>query len=136
MLSLPKDSTIDKAILAINKLESHKDWYLWSANIELALDYTWEYIEGDKALPPNESKPKFESWKTNDCNTHWRIWLTLSKSVQQNIFHHVKSPTAALFKALKNSYEHSGASAEFYARQKYDNVKIGDYNSICDFLTV
>ena len=73
MSSLPKDSTIDKAILAINKLESHNDWYLWSANIELALDYTWEYIKGDKALPPNESKPEFESWKTNDHNTCQRI---------------------------------------------------------------
>ena len=40
-----------------------------------------------------------------------------------------------LFKALKDSYEHSGASAEFYARQKYDNARISDYDSICDFLT-
>ncbi len=40
-----------------------------------------------------------------------------------------------LFKALKDSYEHSGASAEFYARQKHDNARISDYDSICDFLT-
>jgi hypothetical protein len=39
-----------------------------------------------------------------------------------------------LFRALKNPYKYTGASAEFYARQKYDNAKISDYNSVSDYL--
>ena len=138
--SLPKDSAIDKAILAIDKLENRDGWTLWSTNIKMALDHTWEYVEGNKASPPGESKPDegqpdLESWKIGDRNTQWRIWLTLSTSIQQNVFRHAKSPAAVLFKALKDSYEHSGTSTEFYARQKYDNTRISDYDSICDFLT-
>ena len=40
-----------------------------------------------------------------------------------------------LYKALKTQYEQSGTSAEFYARQNYDNARLSDHESVTDFLT-
>ena len=37
------ESALEKAALAIEKLEGRGNWPLWSVNIELALDHTWEY---------------------------------------------------------------------------------------------
>ena len=40
-----------------------------------------------------------------------------------------------LYKSLKTQYKQSGTSAEFYARQNYNNAKLSEYESVCDFLT-
>jgi gag-polypeptide of LTR copia-type len=132
----PKDSTIDKIVLAMPKLKGRDDWPIWSANLELALDHTWDYIEGVNATAPDPSKiDEHKAWTIGDKNTRRRIWLALNEPVQQAVFHHFRSPATTLFKALKNAYEYSGASTEFYARQKYDNAKVSDYDSISDYLT-
>ena len=46
-----------------------------------------------------------------------------------------KNPFSSTPKALKTQYEQSGTSAEFYARQNYNNAKLSDYDSVLDFLT-
>src|SRR5258708_10831143 len=126
--ALPTDSAIDK-------LEGCDDWPLWSTNIQFTLDYTWEYVKGEKASPPTEDKPEYPQWMVADCTTCQRIWLSLSKDIQQTLFHHSKSHASTLYKALKKTFEYSGATAEFYARQKFDNAKLSDYNTVSDFLT-
>ncbi len=42
------DSAINKAVLAITKLQGQEDWPLWSATIHVALGQTWAYVGGDK----------------------------------------------------------------------------------------
>ena len=36
---------------------------------------------------------------------------------------------------LRNQFEASGVSAEFYVKQDYENTKLSDYNTISDFIT-
>ncbi|KAF8336325.1 uncharacterized protein EI90DRAFT_3287441 [Cantharellus anzutake] len=93
-------------------------------------------MERKNTTAPPPSKDEHEGWVVGDRNTRRRIWLALSEPVQQAVFRHFKSPAATLFKALKSAYEYSGASAEFYARQKYDNTKISNHKSIADYPTV
>ena len=45
------ESALEKATLAIEKLEGRGNWPLWSVNIELALDHMWEYVEGGQSTP-------------------------------------------------------------------------------------
>ena len=129
------ESAIEKAVLAISKLEGRENWDRWAISIEMALDSTWEYVWGNKTSPPAESDPDFPTWSNANRAARRRIWLSLSDKVQDSIFRHSRSDAATLFKALKNQYESSGASAEFYARKNYDDAKLSDYNSVTDFLT-
>ena len=131
----PSESAIKKAALAITKLESRENWARWSINIEMVLDSTWEYVEGNKTSPPAETDPDFATWSTANRAARRRIWLTLSDKVQDSVFCHLKSTAATLFKALKTQFEQSGASAEFYTRKNYDEAKISDYDLVADFLT-
>ena len=64
--ALRSESTLDKAALAIEKLEGCENWPIWSINIELALDHSWEYVDGMNTTPPNESKPKYTTWSIAD----------------------------------------------------------------------
>ena len=131
------NTAIEKAALTITKLEGRKNWIQWStANIKLVLDHTWEFIEGGKSSPPQEDSPEFNDWSNGNHAACQRIWLALSDKVQDTIFHHFKSPAAMLFKVLKNQYEQSGASAEFYATKTYNDTKLCNYDSITDFLNV
>ncbi|KAF8330892.1 uncharacterized protein EI90DRAFT_3016702 [Cantharellus anzutake] len=88
--------------------------------LELALDHTWNYIEGKNTTAPPHPKTNMRA----GC-----------EPAQQAVFRHFKSPAATLFKALKSAYGYSGASAEFYARQKYDNTKINNHESTADYRT-
>src|SRR5258708_2415440 len=114
------ESAIEKAALAITKLEGHKNWIWWSANIEMVLDHTWEYVEGSKTSPPQEDSPDFANWSNGNH--------ALSDKVQDTVFHHLKSSAMTLFKALKNQYKQSGASVEFYATKSYNDAKLSEYN--------
>ena len=129
------ESALEKATLTIKKLEGQGNWPLWSINIELALDHTWEYVEGDQSTPPNKSKPEYPTWSAADHSACRRIWFALRGNIQESIFLHSKSPASVLYKALKTQYEQSGTSAEFYARQNYNNAKLSNYDSVLDFLT-
>ena len=127
-LALHSESPLDKAALAINKLEGHENWHIWSINIKLTLDHTWEYVDRTQTTPPDESKPEYTTWSIADQGARRRIWFALSSKVQETVLCHSRSSAAALYKSLKTQYEQSGTSAEFYARQNYDNAKISEYN--------
>ena len=128
------EAAIEKAALTITKLEGCKNWIHWSTNIKLVLDHTWEFVEGSKSSPPQEDSPEFAEWLNGNCAACCRIWLALSNKVQDTVFCHVKSPAVTLFKALKNQYEQSGTSAEFYATKTYNDTKLSDYDLITNFL--
>src|SRR5258708_2273829 len=130
------DTAIEKAALGITKLEGRENWIRWSANIEMVLDQTWQFVQGRTTSPPQEDPPDFADWANGNRAACCRIWLALSDKVQDTVFRHLKSSAATLFKALKNQYEQSGASAEFYATKTYNNTKLSDYDSITDFLNV
>ena len=53
--ALRSESAIDKAALAIDKLKGCDNWPIWSLNIELALDHTWEYVVGTQTTPPTKA---------------------------------------------------------------------------------
>ena len=116
------DSVIDKAALAVTKLQSHEDWPLWSAMIHVTLGQTWAYVNGDRISPPANADLTYEAWSVEDQNAHQRLFLTLSDSVKQTILLHVDSHTSELFSALKSQFEPSGISAEFYVKQNYENA--------------
>ena len=101
----------------------------------MVLDHTWEFVEGSKTSPPQEDSPEFADWSIGNRAARRRIWLALSDKVQDTVSRHLKSPAATLFNALKNQYEQTGASAEFYATKAYNDAKLSDYDSIADFLT-
>ncbi len=128
------NAAIEKAALTITKLEGHENWIHWSANIEMVLDHTWEFVKGGRTSPLQEDSPDFADWSNGNHAACRRIWLALSDKVQDTVFCHLKSSAATLFKALKNQYEQSGTSVEFYATKTYNNTKLSDYDSITDFL--
>ena len=129
------DSTIDKAVLAVTKLQGQDDWPLWSATIHVALGQTWAYINGSKPTPPpDDTDSKYETWSIEDCNAHRRLFLALSDNVKQTILLHVDSHTLKLFSVLKSQFEASRISAEFYAKQNYETAKLSDYDTIGDFI--
>ncbi len=111
------DSTIDKAALAITKLQGQDNWPLWSATICIALGQTWAYVDGSKPAPPSDdANSKYETWSIEDCNAHQRLFLALSDNVKQTILH-INSHASKLFLVLRSQFEASGVSAEFYAKQ-------------------
>src|SRR5258706_12667997 len=135
MSNTPMSNTaIKKAALTITKLEGHENWTRWSTNIKMVLDHTWEFIEGNKSSPPQEDSPEFADWSNGNCAACHRIWLALSDKVQDSVFCHFKSPATTLFNTLKNQYDQTRASAEFYATKAYNDAKLSNYNSITDFL--
>jgi hypothetical protein len=67
--ALLKDSTIDKAVLTIPKLKGRDDWILWSGNLEIAMDHTWDFIEGSNTTAPDASKvTEHQEWVIGDRN--------------------------------------------------------------------
>jgi hypothetical protein len=130
-----KDSTIDKAVLAIAKLKGRDDWNRWSINLRFAMGHTWGYLDGSRIEPSDKTIPEHAEWVEGEINTRRRLWLSLSDSVQDNIFRHSESPAATLFRALKGAYQQTGASAEYYARTRYCEAKVSNYESISDFLS-
>ncbi len=67
------DSAIDKAVLAVTKLQGQDDWPLWSATIHIALGQTWAYVNSSKPPPPtDDTDSKYEAWSVEDCNAHQR----------------------------------------------------------------
>src|SRR5258708_25035611 len=135
MVAVMTDSAIDKAALAVTKLQGHEDWPLWSATIRVALGQTWTHVEGDKASPPESTDAKYEAWYLEDRNAHRRIFFALSDSVKQTVLLHVDSHVLKLFTTLRNQFEASGVSTEFYAKQDYEKAKLSDYDTIGDFIT-
>src|SRR5260221_9270925 len=136
-MSVPTpDSVIDKAALAVTKLQGRDDWPLWSATIHVALGQTWAYVDGSKPPPaPNDADSKYEAWSTEDHNAHWRLFLALSNNVKQTVLLHVDSYASKLFSVLKSQFKASRISAEFYVKQNYKNAKLSNYDTIGDFIT-
>ena len=93
------------------------------------------YVAGDKSVSPGESSPDYGSWVEEDSNAHRRIWLGLNNEVKQAILPHTDSHASQLFTALKSLYEPQGATAEYYARQKYESIKISDHDNLGNFMT-
>jgi len=54
---MSNDAMIDKAVLAIDKLQSREEWRDWSVTMRITLGQTWEYVNGDKKSPPTETDP-------------------------------------------------------------------------------
>ena len=102
------DSILEKAVLAISKLQGCDDWYLWSTMICVALGHTWAYVDGDKAQAPTTTDDKYVPWLVEDWNAHQRMFLALSDDVKQTILMHANSTASALFSALKDQYECMG----------------------------
>ncbi len=132
--SMP-DSTIDKAVLAITKLQGQEDWPLLSTTIHVALGQTWAYVNGSKLPPPDDTDSKDETWSVEDHNTHWRLFLALSDKVKETVLLHIDSHASKLFSVLKSQFEASSISAEFYTKQSYENAKLSNYNMIGNFIT-
>ncbi len=129
------DSTIDKAALAITKLQGQDNWPLWSATICIALGQTWAYVNSSKPAPPSDdANSKYKTWSIEDCNAHQRLFLALSDNVKQTILLHVDSHASKLFSVLRSQFEASGVSAEFYAKQNYENAKLSNYDTIGNFI--
>ncbi len=117
------NSTINKAALAITKLQGWDDWPLWSATICVTLGQTWAYVDGSKPPPStDDANSKYETWSTEDHNVHQRLFLALSDNIKQTMLLHVDSHVSKLFSILKSQFEASGISAKFYAKQNYENA--------------
>src|SRR6266436_7188292 len=129
------DDTINKAALAVTKLQGRDDWPLWSATIRVALGQTWAYVDSSKAPPPDDTDSKYEVWFIEDRNAHQRLFLALSNNVKQTVLLHIDSHASKLFSVLKSQFKPSGISAEFYAKQNYENAKLSDYDTISNFIT-
>ena len=94
-----------------------------------------DLCHGGESVSPRESSLDYGLWVEEDSNAHPRIWLGLNDNVKQAILPHADSHASQLFAALKSLYEPQGATAEYYARPKYENVKISDYDNLGDFMT-
>ena len=129
------DSIIEKAVLAMNKLQGRDDWRIWAVTMRIALGRTWVYVEGDKTSPPPANDPSYNIWKEEDLAAHRRIWLALDKDAMQDVLPYTESHASELFKALKTLYEPMGATAELYARRDYENVKLPNYDNLDSFMT-
>src|SRR5258708_14758041 len=78
---------------------------------------------------------QYETWSKEDRNAHQRLFLALSDNVKQTVLLHVDSHVLKLFSVLKSQFEASGISAEFYAKQNYENAKLSNYDTIGYFIT-
>ena len=87
MTTLTSDSMINKAMLAVMKLQDRENWRMWSITMCLALDHTWEYVRGSKVTPPPESSTERESWLAEDQAARRRIFLALSDEVKETVLH-------------------------------------------------
>ena len=132
--SMP-NSTINKAALAVTKLQGREDWPLWSATIRVALGQTWAYVDGSKPPPPDDANSKDKTWSVEDHNAHRRLFLASSDKVKETVLLHIDSHASKLFSILKSQFKASGISTEFYAKQNYENAKLSDYDTIGDFIT-
>src|SRR5260370_36134634 len=128
------NSLIEKAAFTITKLQGQDNWCQWSTMICIALGHTWTYVEDDNMSPPHEEDEGYIPWVIEECNTHHRIFLTLSNEVQETVLMYADSSASDLFTTLKDQYEHSGVSAVFYAKRNYENTKLSNYNTIGDFI--
>ena len=84
------DLIIEKAILAMNKLQGQDNWCIWAVTMHIALGRMWVYVGGDKMSPPPETDPNYNGWK-EDLAAHQRIWLTLDKDAMQAVLPYAKS---------------------------------------------
>ena len=158
MSSLMTDSSLDKAALAVMKLKGAEDFRMWSAVIWIALDHLWRYVEGPNASEPsskiltstgaslNPSKldpdnpdhyqdnPAYNTWAIETRNAHRHILLAVSDEVKAELLLYLESPVIDIMMHLCHLFEPSGASAKFYALEKYHNAKISDYSLIGDFV--
>ena len=136
MSATTPDSAIDKAALAVTKLQGQDNWPLWSTTIHITLGQTWAYVDGSKPPPStDDADSKYETWSMEDHNAHQRLFLALSDNVKQTMLLHVDSPASKLFSILKSQFKASGISAEFYAKQNYENAKLSNHDTIGDFIT-
>ena len=159
MSSLMTDLSLDKAALAVTKLKGAEDFRMWSAIMRIALDHTWRYVEGPYAAEPSEKvltsvgasidpskldpsnpdhyedNPAYDAWVIETRNARRRILLAVSDEVKGELLPYLESPAVDIMTHLRHLFEPSGASAEFYALEKYHNAKISDYSSIGEYVT-
>ena len=60
----------------------------------------------------------------------------MSDEVKGELLPYLEVPAIKIMTHLHHLFELSGASAKFYALEKYHNAKISDYSSIGEFVTV
>ena len=53
MSSLMTHLSLDKAALAVMKLNGAKDFWMWFAVMCIVLDHSWRYVEGPEAIEPS-----------------------------------------------------------------------------------
>ena len=70
MSALTPNSILEKAALAVSKLQGHDDWQLWSITIQVMLGHTWAYVDGDKVDAPPVADAKYTPWLIEDQNAH------------------------------------------------------------------
>src|SRR5260370_12056370 len=62
------------------------------------------------------------------------MFLALSDDVKQTVLMHADSTASVLVTALRDQYEHTGVSSEFYVKQDFESAKLSNFNSIRDFI--
>ena len=70
LTNMSTDSIIEKSVLAIDQLQGHDNWGIWSVSIVIALGETWDYVKGSKSSPPAESNDDYGSWITENHYAH------------------------------------------------------------------
>src|ERR1700677_3799318 len=95
-------------------------------------------LDPSKLDPDNpdhyEDNPAYDIWAVETRNAHQHILLAVSDEVKEELLPYLESPAVDIMMHLHHLFEPSGASAEFYALEKYHNAKISDYTSIGDFI--
>ena len=153
------DSSLDKAALAVTKLKGTEDFCMWSAIMRIALNPTWKYVKGPYAMEPSEKvltsigaaldpskldpdnpdhyedNPAYDIWVIETRNTHRRILLAVSDEVKGELLPYLESLAAEIMTHLHHLFKPSGASAEFYALEKYHNAKISNYSLIGEYVS-
>ena len=69
MSAMTNDSAVDKAALAMTKLEGHKDWPLWSTTIHVVMGGSWAYIGGNQVSAPSDAKDLHQENPQHLCLT-------------------------------------------------------------------
>ena len=70
MSTSTNDSIIEKDILAVEKLQGHDDWHLWAITICITLGKTWEYVAGQKTVPPAQTADSYSAWSDENLAAH------------------------------------------------------------------
>src|SRR5258708_21810275 len=135
MSTTTNDSIIEKAVYAITKLKGHDNWCIWSVTMHIALGHSWEYVLGSRTSCPATTDSGYKMWIKENCNAHQRLWLALNNDMKHAVLPYAESNASQLFGALKSLYQPQGATAKFYMRCTYENIKLSDHDNFNGFMT-